>query len=528
MARAKTTYRCQRVRRARSRSGRAAARPARRGAPWWRSVVAPAARRGRVVGPSARGAPPHRRGRHGRVGAAATHVGELDRVLQGGLVPGSVTVLGGEPGIGKSTLLLQALAGLAKAGQRCLYVTAEESAQQVRLRAERLGALPPHLWLVSDTALPARARPHRGGRARRRGHRLDPDRVRSRPELGARARSRRCASARTASCGSSKERAHERRCSSATSPRTARSPGPRVLEHLVDTVLSFEGERHHALRLLRAVKHRFGSTDELGLFEMTDGGLEGVPDPSALFLADRRPGTPGSVVAPVLDGHRPLLVEVQALVARHRPPDAAPLGPGPRQRPPRAGRRRAAAARAAALRQARRAHRRRRRRDGGRAGRRPRAGAGARVGARRASPCPPTSSRAARSASAASCARCTRRPAGSPRRPASGSGAPSCRRARRSSCPTSRCSGSRTLDRGRAARLRRRPARAPRVLSRRRARGRSRTTGSIGRWRLAAVGRAHDGARRRGARARRCATGSTASSRRRWAASWSWATAPRC
>src|SRR6188508_3386226 len=83
-----------------------------------------------------------------------THVGELDRVLQGGLVPGSVTVLGGEPGIGKSTLLLQALAGLAKAGQRCLYVTAEESAQQVRLRAERLGALPPHLWLVSDTALP--------------------------------------------------------------------------------------------------------------------------------------------------------------------------------------------------------------------------------------------------------------------------------------------------------------------------------------------------------------------------------------
>ena len=88
-----------------------------------------------------------------------------------------------------------------------------------------------------------------------------------------------------------------------------------MLEHLVDTVLSFEGERHHALRLLRAVKHRFGATDELGLFEMTDAGLESVPDPSALFLADRRPGTPGSVVAPVLDGHRPLLVEVQALVA---------------------------------------------------------------------------------------------------------------------------------------------------------------------------------------------------------------------
>lgn len=96
--------------------------------------------------------------------------------------------------------------------------------------------------------------------------------------------------------------------------------GPRVLEHLVDTVLSFEGERHHALRLLRAVKHRFGSTDELGLFAMTDAGLDGVPDPSALFLSDRRAGTAGSVVAPVLDGHRPLLVEVQALVVRSHIP----------------------------------------------------------------------------------------------------------------------------------------------------------------------------------------------------------------
>jgi DNA repair protein RadA/Sms len=92
--------------------------------------------------------------------------------------------------------------------------------------------------------------------------------------------------------------------------------GPKALEHIVDTVLAFEGDKHHALRLLRAVKHRYGSTDELGLFEMTGSGLEGVPDPSALFLADRRPGTPGSIVAPVLDGHRPLLVEIQALVAK--------------------------------------------------------------------------------------------------------------------------------------------------------------------------------------------------------------------
>lgn len=245
---------------------------------------------------------------------APTHVGELDRVLQGGLVPGSVSLLGGEPGIGKSTLLLQALAGLAKDGRRCLYVTAEESAQQVRLRAERLAALPPNLWLVSDTALP---------------HVLDhvvsvqPDvlavdsiQTVYEPELssapGSVAQVRACAH-RLVRC--SKERGMASVLVGHVTKDGALA-GPRVLEHLVDTVLSFEGERHHALRLLRAVKHRFGSTDELGLFAMTDGGLDGVPDPSALFLADRRPGTPGSVVAPVLDGHRPLLVEVQALVSK--------------------------------------------------------------------------------------------------------------------------------------------------------------------------------------------------------------------
>ncbi len=249
---------------------------------------------------------------------AATHVGELDRVLQGGLVPGSVTVLGGEPGIGKSTLLLQALAGLAKGGLRCLYVTAEESAQQVRLRADRLGALPPHLWLVSDTALP-HVFAHVDAVA--------PDVVAIDsiqtvfdPEL----------SAAPGSVGQVRECAHRlvRLCKERTMSgvlvghvtKEGSLAGPRVLEHLVDTVLSFEGERHHALRLLRAVKHRYGAVDELGLFEMADGGLQSVPDPSMLFLADRRPGTPGSVVAPVLDGQRPLLVEVQALVAATKLP----------------------------------------------------------------------------------------------------------------------------------------------------------------------------------------------------------------
>ena len=245
---------------------------------------------------------------------APTRVGELDRVLQGGLVPGSVTVLGGEPGIGKSTLLLQALAGLARSGLRCLYVTAEESAQQVRLRAERLEALPSNLWLVSDTALPY---------VLAHIESVQPDVVAIdsiqtvyEPSLssapGSVAQVRECAHRLVRV---SKERAMASILVGHVTKDGALA-GPRVLEHLVDTVLSFEGERHHALRLLRAVKHRYGSTDELGLFEMTEAGLAGVPDPSALFLADRRPGTPGSIVAPVLDGHRPLLVEVQALVAK--------------------------------------------------------------------------------------------------------------------------------------------------------------------------------------------------------------------
>ncbi len=243
---------------------------------------------------------------------SATSVGELDRVLQGGLVPGSVTLLGGEPGIGKSTLLLQALAGLAAQGRRCLYVTAEESTQQVRLRAERLAALPPDLWLVSDTSL-THVLEHIDA-VRPDVVALDSIQTVFDPALssapGSVAQVRECAHRLVRA-------SKERGMASVLVGHVTKDgglAGPRVLEHLVDTVLSFEGERHHALRLLRAVKHRFGSTDELGLFEMTDGGLAGVPDPSALFLADRRPGTPGSVVAPVLDGHRPLLVEVQALV----------------------------------------------------------------------------------------------------------------------------------------------------------------------------------------------------------------------
>jgi DNA repair protein RadA/Sms len=244
--------------------------------------------------------------------ARPTGIGELDRVLGGGLVPGSVTLLGGEPGIGKSSLLLQALAATAP-GTRSLLVTAEESVQQVRLRAERLGALAPGLHLVADPAVPAIL-----GHMAQVGPEIvvvdsvqtifDPD-VGSPP--GSVAQVRACASRLV---GAAKEQGvsvvlvgHVTKDGSLA--------GPRALEHLVDTVLSFEGDRHHALRLLRAVKHRFGSTQELGLFEMTDQGLVGVPDPSGLFLSDRAAGVAGSVVVPTIEGHRPLLVEVQGLVS---------------------------------------------------------------------------------------------------------------------------------------------------------------------------------------------------------------------
>lgn len=242
-----------------------------------------------------------------------TGVRELDRVLSGGLVRGSVTLVGGEPGIGKSTLLLQAVAGAARGGARTLYITAEESAAQVRGRADRLGATPDDLWLASETDLGSIV-----------GHLddveptlvvIDSIQTVHDPTLssapGSVGQVRACAHRLV-------EEARARGVAVVLVGHVTKDgglAGPRVLEHLVDTVLSFEGDRHHALRLLRAVKHRHGGTGELGVFEMTTSGLVGVDDPSALFLSDRRPGAAGSVVVPVLDGGRPLLVEVQALLA---------------------------------------------------------------------------------------------------------------------------------------------------------------------------------------------------------------------
>ncbi|MGH9078140.1 MAG: DNA repair protein RadA [Acidimicrobiales bacterium] len=244
----------------------------------------------------------------------ATTIAELDRVLGGGLVPGSVTLLGGEPGIGKSTLLLQALAALAGGGARGLLVSAEESPQQVKRRADRLGIDGSRLWVVGETGLAAI------GAA---VDELEPevlvvDSIQTvwDPGLdagpGSVAQVRGCAQALAAM-------ARSRRLTTVLVGHVTKDgtlAGPRVLEHLVDTVLTFEGERHHALRLLRATKHRFGPTGELGVFEMTGRGMAGVVDASGMFLADRQPGTAGSAVFPAVEGRRPVLVEVQALVVR--------------------------------------------------------------------------------------------------------------------------------------------------------------------------------------------------------------------
>jgi DNA repair protein RadA/Sms len=253
-----------------------------------------------------------------------TGIGELDAVLGGGLVAGSITLLGGEPGMGKSTLLLQGLSHLAATGARCLLVTAEESREQVRLRAERLGALPDRLLLVAETSLP-HVLAHVDAVA---PDVLAVDSIQAvtDPELGGVA----------GSVGQVRECAH--RLAQLAKARTLTTllvghvtkdgslAGPRALEHVVDTVLSFDAERHHALRMLRALKHRFGPTDTLGVFEMGERGLVAVPDASALFLADRRTGAPGSVVTAMLDGVRPMLVEVQALVVPSHAPRRAAQG----------------------------------------------------------------------------------------------------------------------------------------------------------------------------------------------------------
>jgi DNA repair protein RadA/Sms len=245
-----------------------------------------------------------------------TGVGELDRVLGGGLVPGAVLLLAGEPGVGKSTLLLAVADRYARAmsSTPALYVTGEESAAQVRLRAERIGALHPALYLAAETDLSALL-----------GH-LDAVRpgllvVDSVQTIGSAAvdgtpggvtQVRAVAAALTAV-------AKERGIATILVGHVTKDgsiAGPRVLEHLVDVVLHFEGDRHSTLRLVRGVKNRFGPADEVGCFELYDAGIRGLPDPSGAFLSRRAEPVPGTCVTVTVEGKRPLLAEVQALVAR--------------------------------------------------------------------------------------------------------------------------------------------------------------------------------------------------------------------
>ena len=240
-----------------------------------------------------------------------TGIGELDRVLGGGIVEGSLILVGGDPGIGKSTLLLQVSDNLASQGKRVLYVSGEESARQIRMRAKRLGASSDNLHILSENALDS---------AETRWEETQPDfmvidsiQTMYRPDMasapGSVSQVRECASilmrmAKTTGCAVflighvTKEGA---------------IAGPRVLEHMVDAVLYFEGDRQHEYRILRAVKNRFGSVNELGIFEMRDTGMKEVPNPSELLLSERARNVPGSCVHCAIEGSRPMLVDVQAL-----------------------------------------------------------------------------------------------------------------------------------------------------------------------------------------------------------------------
>ncbi|MFR8351565.1 MAG: DNA repair protein RadA, partial [Blautia obeum] len=243
-----------------------------------------------------------------------TNIGELDRVLGGGIVPGSLVLVGGDPGIGKSTLLLQVCRNLAMSGNSVLYISGEESLRQIKLRAERIGEFNENLQLLCETNLET---------IREVIERKKPDMV---------------------VIDSIQTMFHEDISSAPGSVSQVREStnilmqiakgqgvsifivghvtkegnvaGPRVLEHMVDTVLYFEGDRHASYRILRAVKNRFGSTNEIGVFEMRNTGLEEVKNPSEFMLNGKPNGTSGSIVACSMEGTRPILVEIQALVCQ--------------------------------------------------------------------------------------------------------------------------------------------------------------------------------------------------------------------
>lgn len=254
----------------------------------------------------------------GQVTSDAEHrhpcgISEFDRVLGGGLVSGSLVLIGGDPGIGKSTLLLQAADHLARSGEPVLYVSAEESPQQIKLRGNRMGANAPTLYLLAETSL-ERIIAHIGA-LKPRAVVVDSIQTVFTSTLESAA----------GSVSQVRESAGRLMLLAKGSnipiflvghvTKDGSLAGPRVLEHLVDTVLYFEGDAGHPFRILRAVKNRFGSTNEIGVFEMKSEGLLPVMNPSELFLAERPLGVAGSVVVAAMEGSRPLLVELQALVS---------------------------------------------------------------------------------------------------------------------------------------------------------------------------------------------------------------------
>jgi DNA repair protein RadA/Sms len=243
----------------------------------------------------------------------STGIGELDRVLGGGVVAGSLVLLGGEPGIGKSTLLLQAASNVARQSGPVLYSSGEESEHQIKSRGERLGVGRAPLYLLAETCL----------------ERVLEEMIRLKPALLIVDSIQTIFSLKMQSAPGSIGQVREAATQILFAAKSQNIPtflvghvtkegslaGPKALEHVVDTVLYFEGERHHSHRVVRAVKNRFGAVSELGVFEMTGEGLRAVANPSALFLAERPVNTPGSAVHCSIEGSRPLLVEVQALVS---------------------------------------------------------------------------------------------------------------------------------------------------------------------------------------------------------------------
>ncbi len=242
-----------------------------------------------------------------------TGIKEFDRVLGGGLVPGTLVLIGGDPGIGKSTLMLQALNGLADQGNRVLYVSGEESIRQIRLRSKRLNTVSSDLLVVSEVEIEAILTMI--GTTKPKAVVVDSIQTMFNGDL-------------TSAPGTVSQVRESTVRLMLTAKKTGipiflvghvtkdgTIAGPKLLEHMVDTVLYFEGDRNHIFRILRAVKNRFGSTNEIGVFEMKDKGLDEVANPSAVFLSERPAGAAGSVVTASMEGTRPILVELQALAS---------------------------------------------------------------------------------------------------------------------------------------------------------------------------------------------------------------------